>query len=149
MPTLVLVRHASAEPAHRDDHARRLTSHGRAEAVELRAWLADVQPDRVLVSSAARARETWELAGAVPADVSDDLYAAGTTELRELVGLTPPEVTTLVVVGHNPTLERLAWELDDAPAARELTNRGMRPSGAAVFALASWDADRGELLRWR
>ena len=149
MPTLVLVRHASAEPAHRDDHARRLTDRGRAEAGELRAWLDEVRPDRVLVSSAVRARETWELAGDAPPVVSDDLYTAGTTEVRELVALTPPEVRALVVVGHNPTLERLAWELDDAPAARELTNRGMRPSGAAVFALVSWDAGHGELLRWR
>jgi phosphohistidine phosphatase SixA len=65
------------------------------------------------------------------------------------VAETGPEVATLVLVGHNPSIERLAWELDDTGSARERTDRGMRTSGVAVFALDSWDAPAGSLTAFR
>ncbi len=39
------------------------------------------------------------------------LYAAGVPELLEVVREAPPEVETLLVVGHNPGLEELVLEL--------------------------------------
>ena len=153
MVTLVLVRHAKTEPQSTDDHARRLTSQGRADAEQVRRWLTDqgLEPDRVLVSTAVRAQETWELAsvGTAAAELDGRLYEASTADLREVVAESGPEVRTLVLIGHNPAVERLAWELDDSPSARERTDRGMRPGGVAVLALDAWDAAAGRLLAFR
>lgn len=153
MPTLVLVRHAKAQPLAADDRSRRLVEEGRAQCADLRRWLEDqgLVPDRALVSVAARAQETWELArvGHGEVVVEEGLYRAGPAEVRELVALTPPDVGTLVVVGHNPTLEDLAWELDDSERARDVAHRGLGTAGVRVFALRSWDAAYGELVAWR
>jgi phosphohistidine phosphatase len=157
MPTLVLLRHAKTEPQRyddpSDDHGRRLTPQGRADAQQVRRWLRDegLVPDRVVVSTATRARETWELAsvGAVEPELDGRVYEGSPEGLREVVAESGPQVQTLVVVGHNPSIERLAWELDDSESARERTDRGMRPGGVAVLALESWDAEGGELVAFR
>jgi phosphohistidine phosphatase len=146
----VLIRHSKAEPARDDDHSRRLAARGRADAEQVRRWLTErgVLPDRVVVSTAARTRETWELAGvgsAVP-EYDDRVYEASVRDLREVLEETASEVTTLVLVGHNPSIEQLAWALDDSDEARDRTNRGMGTSGVAVVELASWGDPHGRLV---
>ncbi|HUR13138.1 MAG TPA: histidine phosphatase family protein [Mycobacteriales bacterium] len=149
MPTLVLMRHAHASPGS-DDRARRLDPRGREEAASVRRWLLAerLSPDRVLVSEAARTQQTWELAsvGSVAAVVDERLYEASVEDLRGVVASTAPSVATLVLVCHNPAVERLAWELDDRPAARELTDRGMGPGCVAVVFLDGWDSLHGRLI---
>lgn len=150
MPTLVLIRHAKAEPHRFDDHGRQLAPRGREQCEEVRRWLTaqGLLPDRVVVSSSARTTQTWELAGVGGAEpeVDERLYEASVDDLRAVVAETGPSVGTLALVGHNPAFERFAWELDDSPPARERTDRGMRPAGVAVFSLPSWTADAGELV---
>jgi phosphohistidine phosphatase len=150
MRTLVLLRHSKTEPARPDDHSRRLTDRGREDAAEVRRWLTEqgVVPDRVVVSTAARARETWELAGVGTAkpEYDERLYDASVDDLREVVEETGPDVATLLLVGHNPGIERFAWELDETDMARERTDRGMGTSGVAVFELSAWTDARGRLL---
>lgn len=149
MRTLVLIRHSRAEPQQPDDFSRRLTASGREDAGQVRRWLHDagLLPDRVVVSSAARAQETWACAcvGSAVPEVDDRLYEASVATLREVVEETAPDVATLVLVGHNPGLERLAWELDDSDMARDRTNRGMGTSGIAVFELSAWTDRNGRL----
>jgi phosphohistidine phosphatase len=150
--TLVLLRHSKAEPQRTDDHDRRLSERGRADAERVRRWL-DAQglvPDRVVVSTSTRTRETWQLAGVGEAEpVYDErVYEASVADLREVVAETPADVTTLCLVGHNPGIERLAWELDDSDASRDRTNGGMRTSGVAVLELTDWGADHGRLVAW-
>ena len=63
MRRLLLLRHAKAErsqPGGRD-HDRVLAARGRADAKKLGAYLARhaFVPDRALVSTSARTRETW------------------------------------------------------------------------------------------
>lgn len=141
MPTLVLLRHAKAEPHRLDDATRELADRGRADALAVRRWLDDrgIVPDRVVVSPATRTRQTWELAGTVEPVVDARVYEAEVEDLREVVGETPGDVRVLVLVGHNPGVERLAWELDDSVP-------GMATSGVAVFDVASWQLD-GAVLR--
>jgi phosphohistidine phosphatase SixA len=62
-----------------------------------------------------------------------------------VIGETAAAVSTLVVVGHNPGIERLAWELDDGQDARELTDRGLPTSAVAVFEVPGWDLERAVL----
>jgi phosphohistidine phosphatase len=102
----------------------------------------------VVVSSSARTVETWELAGvgsAVP-EVDERVYEASVDDLRAVVAETDPSVGTLVLVGHNPAFERFAWELDDSPAARERTDRGMGTGGVAVLELETWSSATGRQL---
>ncbi|MFI6357015.1 SixA phosphatase family protein [Streptomyces sp. NPDC050743] len=116
---LVVLRHAkSAWPEGVEDHRRPLAPRGLRDAPAAGRALAeaDCLPDLALCSPAVRARRTWELASAewgTPPPVRYDrrLYAAGAPELLEVVREAPPEVETLLVVGHNPGLEELVLEL--------------------------------------
>lgn len=139
---LVLVRHAKAEPTGPSDGERALADRGWADAAEAGQWLATqgVRPDHALVSAARRTLETWEaLAQAAGWDTEPDqsaaLYAAGLDTALDLVREVPDEVSTLVVVGHNPTMASLAQLLDDGegdPAvAVELATGGF-PTCAVV-----------------
>lgn len=142
MGTLVLLRHAKAEPHRADDHSRELAARGRADAVAVRGWFAQqgIAPDRVVVSTATRTRQTWELAspGGPEPLLDKRLYESSVDDLLEVVRETPEDVEVLVLVGHNPSVERLAWVLDDSPAARDRTKSGLPTSAVAVFEVASW-----------
>jgi len=150
MRTLVLLRHSKAEAHRLDDRSRVLAPRGRDDAAQVRRWLTaqGIRPDRVVVSTSARTRETWELASvgtAVP-EFDDRVYEASVADLREVVAETGDGVATLVLVGHNPAVEQLAWELDDSAEAREKTDRGLRTSGVAVFELDAWADSHGRLV---
>ncbi|MGZ4613446.1 MAG: SixA phosphatase family protein, partial [Kineosporiaceae bacterium] len=107
---LLLVRHAKA--AHGPvDAERPLTERGRARAAAIGHWLAQSGrvPDRVLVSPARRAVQTWEGAGAAlgadPQPVLDPRIYDNTVEaLLAAVRETPQEAQTVAVVGHNPSI---------------------------------------------
>ncbi len=71
-----------------------------------------------VVSAARRAQQTWNLVSAqlpvdVPTQISDDYYGASADEALELARGLPADVATVVMVGHNPTTERLASTLED------------------------------------
>ena len=143
---LLLVRHAKAADGPVDAD-RPLTERGARRAAAIGAWLtqAGLVPDRVLVSPARRAVQTWERAGAalvpglrptVDARIYDNTVEALLAAIRE----TPEDVQTLAVVGHNPSVGELAGVLDDSqgsPAARRDVDAGFRTGGVAVFLLAT------------
>lgn len=117
---LVLMRHAKAEAWGEDDHARRLTEKGRADATAAGQWLAasGFSPDHALVSSATRTRETWSLlsegAGWELAPVIEDvLFSASPETALDLLRESPAEAFSVIAVGHNPTIAYLAQLLDD------------------------------------
>jgi phosphohistidine phosphatase len=132
VPTLLLIRHAKAEPFQQDDLARVLAPQGRDDAARLQAWLLgrDLAPDRVVLSPSARTRETWRIASPSPCDVVEDrrVYEG---ELRGVIAETPADVHVLALVGHNPTLEQLLGELVPGTS-------GMSPCDAAVIEAADW-----------
>ena len=98
-------------------------------------------PDSIVVSDAVRTRETWQLAdpGSEPARFERQVYEATADDLRAVIGQTAAEVEVLAVVGHNPTVERLAWELDPTHAT------GMSPCAVAVFHVADWSLTEATL----
>jgi len=126
------MRHAIAEPSGETDFVRALAQRGWDDALEAGRWLADAGfvADSALVSAARRATSTW-LALAeggsfdVEASYSESLYAAGPETALDVVRETVDDLTSLVVVGHNPTMAYLAQLLDDgsgdAAAGREMT----------------------------
>ncbi|MCX6401008.1 MAG: histidine phosphatase family protein [Propionibacteriales bacterium] len=92
------------------------------------------------VSYAARTRETWEVladgAGwGIEPQIDGALYGTDEFGVLELVHTTPASVGTVVVVGHNPTMEMLAQQLDDGEGdATGAVELGTFPtSTAAVF----------------
>jgi phosphohistidine phosphatase len=52
-----------------------------------------------------------ELPKDVPVRVEERLYGASGSELSELVASLPPEIESVVLVGHNPGVEDLVQEL--------------------------------------
>jgi phosphohistidine phosphatase len=148
---LILLRHAKSEKAEpgKRDHTRRLSGRGQNEAPLIGAYMARhaLIPDLVLVSDAARTRETWErlapaLSAAPRVTYEERLYDAGTEALLALIKETAPEVRTLMVIGHNPGLHDLARLLiaSGDVESRERLNEGLPTSGLAVidFAGDSW-----------
>ncbi|MBB3999161.1 SixA phosphatase family protein [Aureimonas pseudogalii] len=114
---LHLLRHAHsswAEPGQRD-HQRPLDERGRREATRLAGELA-ARPravDRVVCSTATRAVETFDLIRpALPngftVEWSDALYAEGVDAYFSALRSAPGSV---LLVGHNPTLEELVDSL--------------------------------------
>ena len=134
---LLLMRHAEAVAGgSHPDHERPLTDAGRRDAAAMGRWLHDQRtvPDAVLCSSALRARQTWEAVAAAVPDApapssSEAVYDAGPGEILDLLAEQPPEVGTVMVVGHNPTMAHLL-------AALTGENRGFPAGGIAVLDLA-------------
>ena len=155
---LVLIRQAKAGKGPVDAE-RTLTPRGQRDAGAVGVWLAQlgVVPDRVVVSPAARARQTWAGAAAAlpgtPDPVADDrIYDNAVDELLEIVRETPDDVSTLVLVGHNPSFGEFAHQLDDERGdadARQEVLAGFPTSAVAVFDVADWPdvAPRGGTLR--
>jgi phosphohistidine phosphatase len=111
---LVIVRHAKTGEGS-PDIARELTDRGRRDAQALGRWLAenDVVPDLVVVSPARRAQQTWDLAARkLPTQpeirVDDRIYDNTVDDVLAAIRETANDVTTLAVVGHNPSLGELA-----------------------------------------
>ena len=150
--TLVVMRHAKAEQSGPSDYERQLSDRGTVDAAEAGTWLAarDVVPDQALVSAAVRTQQTWEAVadGAgwdLEGTLEESLYEAGPESALDLVRLTEDHVTTLIVVGHNPTMGSLAALLDDGEgdddAGTEMAT-GFPTSALAVF---SYDGDWKDL----
>ncbi|MGY1660097.1 SixA phosphatase family protein [Geodermatophilus sp. SYSU D00705] len=133
---LVLIRHAEAASGP-VDLERPLTAQGERRAGAIGTWLerAGLVPDRVLVSPARRAVQTWARAAGVltsaPQPAVDERIHDNTVEaLLAAVRETPEDVGTLVVVGHNPAVGELASVLDDGRGVE-----GFPAGGVAVFDL--------------
>jgi phosphohistidine phosphatase len=116
---LIVMRHAKAgELPGGPDEERALRARGRRDAAAAGQWLRqhDFVPDMVICSAARRARQTWQAVGAElgarPA-VSNDrgLYTADAGQLLRVIRQTPPAVTTLMYVGHNPAAGQVAAQL--------------------------------------
>jgi phosphohistidine phosphatase len=143
---LLLIRHAQAATGPVDAD-RPLTEGGARQAAAMGAWIAQagLVPDRVLLSPARRAVQTWEqamtalgvgLQPVVDPRIFDNTVEALLTAIQE----TPEDVRTLAVVGHNPSVGELAHVLDEgrgSPAARSDVDAGFRAGSVAVFLLAT------------
>ncbi|WP_225754237.1 histidine phosphatase family protein [Actinotalea sp. Marseille-Q4924] len=154
---LVLLRHAKAEvsAALRDD-MRPLALRGRRQCGDVAAHLtaAGLLPDVVLVSSALRTRQTWELvrAGlgdvAARVEVTDRLYLAGVAELLDVLREVDEDARTVLVVGHEPTVSAAAARLAGEGEAEHLAQvrAGLPTASSAVLEThAVWAAlDAGD-----
>ena len=127
---LLLIRHAKTEQG-APDEARQLTDRGRRDAAAIGDWLRGqgVVPDRVVVSPATRARQTWELTDIdTKADVDARIYDNTVSDLLAIVRETDESTQTLALVGHNPSIEGF-------------TARHGGPSGISTGCVVTFDVD--------
>ena len=119
MDRLILLRHGKAEPESEtgDDFDRRLAAHGAVESAAMGLRLADMgfRPDVAMVSTAARARGTWEAAAAAFPEArvqyEDELHHADMQTIRHVAQRAAAEAATVMIVGHNPGLQELTIAL--------------------------------------
>jgi phosphohistidine phosphatase len=151
MRRLLLMRHAKTEkdgPTGRD-RDRRLDDRGRREAEEMSNYLArhELLPDLALVSTAVRARQTWDRAAAAWPDIAvdhlDDLYGADAGDLLRIIRTAGGKASRrLLVVGHNPGLHELALALiaGGDVESRQALLENLPTSGIAVidFSIKDW-----------
>lgn len=133
------------------DHARPLNGRGREAAQRIGTYMAnhDLTPDRVLCSTAERARETWAVVASelerVPTAIYEGrLYDASAGEILSVLRETPADKHQLLVIGHNPGLHELAVYLiasGDVPL-RERLRENLPTAGLVVidFAVDDWKA---------
>jgi phosphohistidine phosphatase len=158
MRRLLILRHAKSswDDPHLDDHDRPLNGRGKRDAPRVGERLREerILPDRIVSSTAVRARRTAEeVAEACGYDreiaLAQRLYGAEPDDCLALLRELPDEDETVMLVGHNPCLEdlvaRLAGRAERMPTA-----------ALAVFDLPldSWaeitSGSRGKLLAlWR
>lgn len=115
--TLVVMRHAKSDyPSGVADHQRPLAPRGIREAGLAGDWLRGNLPPigKVLCSSATRTRQTLERTGiSAPVDFSDRLYGATPGTMIDEINQVLDEVSTLLVVGHEPTVSQVSLGLAD------------------------------------
>ena len=124
MKTLLVLRHAKSDQAagSRSDHDRPLNDRGRRDAPRMARRLADagLTPDRIVCSTAVRARETAALFVEAtgfggPVDHHQRLYLAPVPEILAVLASLDAATVRPLLVGHNPGLEELlaaltGWE---------------------------------------
>ena len=120
MKTLLVLRHAKSswnDPA-LDDHERPLNKRGRRDAPRMGELVREyrLMPDVVISSDAVRARLTAEAvaeaaryAGEILLD--PHLYLACPADILSLLPTVRENAETVMIVGHNPGLEKLVEQL--------------------------------------
>jgi phosphohistidine phosphatase SixA len=117
---LLLLRHGKSDwdAKYGADHDRPLANRGKRAASLMGRYLAslDQVPDRVVCSSAVRARETLRLAAeaggwSCPVTVAEELYQASPGRVLELIRDIKDSVNSVLLVGHEPTWSLLAGKL--------------------------------------
>lgn len=120
MKRLILFRHGKSDwhAPHGSDHERPLNHRGVTAAETMGRVLgrAGLVPDRVITSSAVRAKTTIELASAAGGwecvvEVNEDLYGTTPGGALKVAARVPSDVESLMLVGHEPTLSELARHL--------------------------------------
>jgi phosphohistidine phosphatase len=141
---LILLRHAKSDWPDVPDRDRPLAKRGRRDAPRIGRWLHEhgYQPDVVVVSAAARTRQTWdlvapELGGSPAVHFEPRAYAASALTLLYLAQELPARYRTALLIAHNPGLSELAASLagppesDKAagpPESDRATDNGPRPA---------------------
>ncbi|MGH4016032.1 MAG: SixA phosphatase family protein [Pseudonocardiaceae bacterium] len=156
--TLILLRHAkSAWPEGIPDFQRPLAGRGRRDAPAVGRWLRQQAPviDLVVCSPAVRARQTWDLVAAQldeepPTRHDERLYGSCAEVFLTVTQELPPEASTVLLVGHNPSLEHFlelltdtSHQLKTATIAVVTTPVGWAAAHPGSWSLAALTTPRG------
>ena len=120
MKTLLLMRHAKSSWTDETltDHQRPLNRRGLEAAQRMGRLLAseDLLPDRIVTSTAERARQTAELVAGTAGFTddlvaSDALYHATADDILEVATELDPEDDRVLLIGHNPGMQEVLYRL--------------------------------------
>ncbi|WP_397475351.1 SixA phosphatase family protein [Pusillimonas sp.] len=149
---LYLLRHAEADrPASVQDHERPLSAQGCDDAASIGAYMAraGLTPSVAVVSTSTRTRSTWSLVqkalpNLVPAIFESRIYESSADDILSVIHATPAAHESVIVVGHNPGMYRLALYLvgrADRNAFARL-HADFPPGSLAVvdFDVADWNS---------
>ena len=138
MKRLFLLRHAKSswKDSSLPDHDRPLAGRGRRASKAMAAYMRDhaVEPALVLCSSATRARQTLDgvapgLGSAAEVRIESGLYEASAARLLSRLQRVADDVPSVMLIGHNPSIERLALDLaNGGPELADLADK--YPAGA-------------------
>jgi len=148
MKLLYLLRHAKSSWDEPDiaDFDRPLNKRGRKAAKLMAQYLRDegITPQSVICSPSKRTRDTLKqlmpVLGDAPINFDHRVYEASYQTLLHCLADLPPDLPSVLLIGHNPGLERLAAYLmsdhGHGPAAERLHDK--YPTGAlAVLSVPS------------
>jgi len=121
MKRLLILRHAKSSWADSSisDWQRPLNQRGLRDAPRAGEWLRDrsLVPDRIITSDAVRARSTADIVAKAAGFAKEILlepslyHATPPDVLAVLNGVQDQSAATVLIVGHNPGLEELVWQL--------------------------------------
>lgn len=157
---LYIMRHAKSDWSGPGtaDFDRPINQRGQKNAKRIGRWMLenDHVPEKIISSSALRARETTELVAEQLKDAATavmydkDLYLASLDTLIECVQLYKNDCNSLMLVAHNPGLEQLLDFLLRKSRDASLKNLAMTTANLAIFEYSknSFDpeTDKGTLI---
>lgn len=152
MKTLILLRHGKSDwSVSVPDHGRPINRRGRDAAVRMAQWMAGegLTPDHMLVSSAVRTQQTAERLLSVWGDVAKvslkTLYLADPDTILGAIR-SQGKGDTLLVLGHNPGLERMAAHLSRDPCPPDMPTCAAAVQRLSVSRWSDVAYGTGELL---
>lgn len=130
MKHILLMRHAKSDwsDSTLTDHQRVLNKRGKRDAPVMARRISEqnILPDMMLVSDAARTRETWELVTQqlrnIPTKFDPDLYLASPDTIIQKLKEVDNMIDNVLVLGHNPGITEAFYQLgniriDNVPTA--------------------------------
>lgn len=118
MKKLILMRHGDAPRNVMGDNERSLSSQGQDEAAQTSHYIKDLyEVNYILCSTAKRNKQTLEVLQTItlqqtPVEFCDEIYQNDPSILKDLVYSCKPEISTILILGHNPSLLTFALECD-------------------------------------
>ena len=143
---LIIMRHAKSSwtSGARTDHQRPLNKRGRRAAPRVAARLQDLGwiPDLVIASDSQRTRETWqrmqaEFPDSIAEQFSSAFFHGGLADIESACAVLTEDISTLLVLGHNP-----GWE----DAVADLSGQWVRMTTANAALLESDAEDWTEAM---
>ncbi|UUX50064.1 histidine phosphatase family protein [Nisaea acidiphila] len=151
--SLILLRHAKSSWSRPglDDFDRPLNRRGERAAHVIGLFLKqeNVAPDLVLCSAAKRTLQTWEairpnLPQSTAFEETAAIYEAGIGQLYKTLSEVSDNAGTILMIGHNPGLERLTASLCQGQAGEQMARVLEKfPTGALALIdlrIESWSA---------
>jgi len=142
MKKLLLIRHAKAGNHDIEDFKRLLTYRGLEDAslMATRLKKAELIPEYIITSPALRTKATGEVFAKIlgVAETGEDrhIYEANTHDLLTVINHLPDEYSFVALVGHNPGISQILYELTGE----------MRDMSTTAVALIGFDFDEWELV---
>lgn len=149
MKTLYFLRHAKSDWSDFSlpDYERPLNERGRRACLKIGLTMKrlSITPERVVCSTATRARETLDrvmTSGELDWPVTSEsaLYGAGADRILSLIRQQPDSFQSLLLVGHNPGFQDLVVGLTGSEAEGGMLDRVMRKLPTGAFAEITFDS---------